>query len=1004
MQLPSKGDRLWLYRRLEAQVQEKITSLEELQDTRPQGWRKHLQETLQQQQKLEVSGILRDRQIHYLKHELLPLMAAALLLSIQDTEAKVETMTTDLEDQEDTSDRRRIQEIDCVSCMALLISNTILLAKGQYDARLRHIVKAVCVPILAQLDEAHTSHKVDEKNASKRLYFLTDSTSSSDEHDEAWFQESNASLTLQPTVHQNATQLLEHMEQVISIDILQVLILQQQQQEEAEAAAASGPDKPKAGIIKRTLQIGTVSLVVGGMFAITGGLATPGLVAALGALGVGSAGAGSAIAIPAFAALTTTHAMASMFGVVGGGLAAYKMKKRTQGLSEWRIRKETIGTTRESVEAGGATKPNDETSTEPTSEEQIESPRQPGVKFEPERKSSTAASPASATQCRGLHATVCVSGWLQSKTDFQTPFGIQADDPQSDDMLELLQRFFAVHAPHKVSFCEELLKIEAAERKQRKKERWQRMVSSPENSKLNLWQRLKQQIGPLEEDPDGNNLWSQLRHQYGSDPDHLVPLPQRLSGEAKKLNLPTIGDGGDISVDTDVTEPTVSEEDSSVMQAIPVEAEQRAEPSLDHEEKLHIITTYAMTQSKELEAIYENNSMLVAMDLMNAEISPFMTGEDEATMNNETSERDDDAIEKKEELFDDIDLGGTPARTLVEEEKKEDPKIDGDMPATLITSSLEDIEKEEAENQDGAKKKVHSHLVWDWGAHYNGELYTVTWETTFLLKLCRVIEVLFLEISNQVSKQVLQNAVLGAAAAVPSALATAANVIDDPYQIISLRSEKAGLELAHCLLMSDEGRPVSLVGFSFGARVVFSCLLELARHQAIWEMNQRKQKSDLKRKKKDDKPKNSIWSSFPQPRQPFRAAREETIEYKREPASLVEDVILIGLPRLVDTTEWVTCRELVSGRFINCYNKSDWMLSYMINIRCWNGVSRVCGTNPIAKVGGVENFEVSHLAPSHGRYRLAVPHILHEVGYGTPFGRNGRSGASDDRSHGSSSS
>ena len=106
--------------------------------------------------------------------------------------------------------------------------------------------------------------------------------------------------------------------------------------------------------------------------------------------------------------------------------------------------------------------------------------------------------------------------------------------------------------------------------------------------------------------------------------------------------------------------------------------------------------------------------------------------------------------------------------------------------------------------------------------------------------------------------------------------------------------------------------------------------------------------------------------------------------YKREPASIVEDVVLIGMPMLMVAKEWISVHELVGGRLINCHNKSDWISSYMINIRCWNGVSRTCGVHGIPDIEGVENYEVSHLAPTHGQYPLAVPHILHEIGYGEP--------------------
>ena len=112
---------------------------------------------------------------------------------------------------------------------------------------------------------------------------------------------------------------------------------------------------------------------------------------------------------------------------------------------------------------------------------------------------------------------------------------------------------------------------------------------------------------------------------------------------------------------------------------------------------------------------------------------------------------------------------------------------------------------------------------------------------------------------------------------------------------------------------------------------------------------------------------------------------EPEMEYKREPASIVEDVVLIGMPRLLESKEWVACREVVGGRLVNCYNTDDWFLSYLFQIRCWAGMSRwMNGTHPVLDVAGVENFDISEFVSTHGRYPLAVPQILHKVGLGQP--------------------
>jgi hypothetical protein len=106
---------------------------------------------------------------------------------------------------------------------------------------------------------------------------------------------------------------------------------------------------------------------------------------------------------------------------------------------------------------------------------------------------------------------------------------------------------------------------------------------------------------------------------------------------------------------------------------------------------------------------------------------------------------------------------------------------------------------------------------------------------------------------------------------------------------------------------------VTLVGFSFGARVIYSCLRELARQQEIWEDERSQGKTDI--------------SSSQSLKSPGK------YQYEREPASLIADVIFIGLPRVIDKTVLTSCRRVTGGRLVNCYAKNDWLLSLMFVAR-----------------------------------------------------------------------
>ena len=73
------------------------------------------------------------------------------------------------------------------------------------------------------------------------------------------------------------------------------------------------------------------------------------------------------------------------------------------------------------------------------------------------------------------------------------------------------------------------------------------------------------------------------------------------------------------------------------------------------------------------------------------------------------------------------------------------------------------------------------------------------------------------------------------AVAWPVLLLNFAGSIDNEWTLVTIRTDLAGVELAKSLLQSNERRPVNLIGFSFGSRVIYACLMELAKHQAMWE-------------------------------------------------------------------------------------------------------------------------------------------------------------------------
>lgn len=68
----------------------------------------------------------------------------------------------------------------------------------------------------------------------------------------------------------------------------------------------------------------------------------------------------------------------------------------------------------------------------------------------------------------------------------------------------------------------------------------------------------------------------------------------------------------------------------------------------------------------------------------------------------------------------------------------------------------------------------------------------------------------------------------------PLALLKVSRVVDNPFSIAKSRSDKAGELLADALINKAQGeRPVTLVGYSLGARVIYTCLMTLAKRKAF---------------------------------------------------------------------------------------------------------------------------------------------------------------------------
>ena len=182
----------------------------------------------------------------------------------------------------------------------------------------------------------------------------------------------------------------------------------------------------------------------------------------------------------------------------------------------------------------------------------------------------------------------------------------------------------------------------------------------------------------------------------------------------------------------------------------------------------------------------------------------------------------------------------------------------------------------------------------------------------------------------------------------PIVLTKLSYLLDNPWSVSLDRADAAGLILADSLVDRNLGvRPITLVGFSLGSRVIFSCLRELANKGAH---------------------------------------------------GLVQNVYLFGSPIVAKKEQYLRAKTVVGGRFVNGYASNDWILGgplsrlFLLIYRTLTstgylfratsgGIQRVAGLAPVEEVPGIENVNCTELVNGHMAYRAAMPKLLREVGW-----------------------
>ena len=151
-------------------------------------------------------------------------------------------------------------------------------------------------------------------------------------------------------------------------------------------------------------------------------------------------------------------------------------------------------------------------------------------------------------------------------------------------------------------------------------------------------------------------------------------------------------------------------------------------------------------------------------------------------------------------------------------------------------------------------------------------------------------------------------------------------IMNNPFKEARANAKCAGLQLANLIAKNDycQSRPISLIGFSLGCRIIYKCLKELSNKKVY-----------------------------------------------------VHNVFLLGGAVNGKLGKWEKCKGAVLGRFVNVYSEKDYILKFLYPILTFEmplGIKRL-------DIEGVENFDVSNISPGHFDYRQNLDAILLHIDY-----------------------
>ncbi|KAI0181463.1 hypothetical protein GGR52DRAFT_567686 [Hypoxylon sp. FL1284] len=216
------------------------------------------------------------------------------------------------------------------------------------------------------------------------------------------------------------------------------------------------------------------------------------------------------------------------------------------------------------------------------------------------------------------------------------------------------------------------------------------------------------------------------------------------------------------------------------------------------------------------------------------------------------------------------------------------------------------------------------------GSH--SETYALRWDQDALIKMNTSLELLVKSPTWNTAKKELGSRTVYdrlTRAEWPIGLLKASKIVEAPWCSGVLRADKAGAVLADMLINKAFGeRPVSLIGYGLGARIIYHCLMTLSEKRTF---------------------------------------------------GVVDNVVMMGTPCPSEVRVWAALRTVVGGRLINVYSKQDYLLGFLSRNICWH--YGVAGLQRVEGVPHVENYDATEVVDNHLRYRHLVGTVLKKVGW-----------------------